>query len=155
MGVPAARLNPKRVRACGYHDAEVSALVAGFCGEQGREVQQLLQQLGGFGQMFPLVAELALAAHTQQSVHLALVTCREMGGGGCPVLRRANATDCNREGGGGLTQLEQDLPPSRAHFSLGVAESVYVIVELLPLLQQARQIIERLTQCRKIYHIFG
>lgn len=81
MGVPATRLNPKRVRVCAYHDTEVPALVPRLCGEQGREVQQLLQQLCGFGQMFPLVAELALAAHTQQSVHLALVTCREMGGG--------------------------------------------------------------------------
>lgn len=130
------KLKSVRVCVCVYHDTEVSALVTSFCWEQGRVVQHLLQQLCCFGQMFLLVAKLALAAHTQQSVHLALVTCTKMEAG--HTWRKACATAFKREGR--LTQLEQDLLPSRAHFSLSIAQRVYVVVELLPLLKQARYI---------------
>lgn len=84
--------------------------------------------------MFLLMAKLALAAHTQQSVHLALVTCTEREVG--HTWRKACTIAFKREGC--LTQLEQDLLPSRAYFSLSIAQSVYVVVELLPLLKQAR-----------------
>lgn len=128
-----------------YHDTEVLALVTGFCWEQGRVVQQLLKQFCCFGQMFLLVAELALAAHTQQSVHLTLVTCTEREVG--HTWRKASATAFKREGC--LTQLEQDLLPSRAYFSPSIAQSVYVVVELLPLLKQAIYIY-RLTKLKNI-----
>lgn len=83
---------------CVYHDAEVSALVTSFCWEQGSVVQKLLQQFSGFGHMFLVMAELALASHTQQSVHLTLVTCRQVK---VCYMQRSHGTDFDGGGGGG------------------------------------------------------
>lgn len=63
---------------CVYHDREVFALVFSFWRKQRGLVQQLFQQFSGFDKMLLISTEPSLFVHTQQGIHLALITCREM-----------------------------------------------------------------------------
>lgn len=65
------------MRVCVYHDTEVSVLVSCSRREQRGVVQQLRQQFSRFVKMFFISTESALFVHTQQGVHLTLVTCRD------------------------------------------------------------------------------
>lgn len=65
------------MRVCVYHDTEVSVLVSCSRREQRGVVQQLRQQFSRFVKMFFIPTESALFVHTQQGVHLTLVTCRD------------------------------------------------------------------------------
>lgn len=65
------------MRVCVYHDTEVSVLVSCSWREQRGVVQQLRQQFSRFVKMFFISTESALFVHTQQGVHLTLVTCRD------------------------------------------------------------------------------
>lgn len=63
---------------CLYHDTEVFVLAFSLWRKQRGVVQQLFQQFRRFVKLLLISTEAALSVHTQQGVHLTLITCREM-----------------------------------------------------------------------------
>lgn len=101
--------------------------------EQRCVVQQLFQQFSSFAKMLLIWTKPALLVHTQQGIHLTLITCREVKEKGCFDTKLWMSTDVGTKSNSwmgcsiGLTQdetqlhLHTDLTTSGTFYTMNVS----------------------------------